>query len=214
MDQASDNESAGIVQVQDETNMPSPNWDHNLNDTKDNTTTKDTTTTKDNTTTKEHECPTSVPPCNRTNQAETTAPIVPDESGFSTSAAATTNSTGAALCPLSVTSLECIKLMSLHVLPALLLGVFFSIALTAMCVVAICLAYRKRCSCCNGRVRKDLSMKAKQARSNMHSLLGPSHQGFVKVKTFDSDSEEDDVIFPAILQESLTLCATTLHMGV
>ena len=160
-----DNESTGIVQVQDETNMPNQNWDDKLNDKKDNTATK------------EYECPTSVPPCNKKNLTAT-------------------NSTDAGLCPLSVTSLECIKLMSLHVLPALLLGVFFSIALTAMCAVAICLAYRKRCSCCNGsRVRKNLSMKAKQARGNMHSLLGPSHQGFVKVKTFDSDSEEEDVIF-------------------
>ena len=179
-----DNESTGIVQVQDETNMPNQNWDDNLNDKKENTTTK------------EYECPTSVPPCNKKNLTATTAPIVPDESGFSTTPAAATNSTDAGLCPLSVTSLECIKLMSLHVLPALLLGVFFSIALTAMCAVAICLAYRKRCSCCNGsKVRKNLSMKAKQARGNMHSLLGPSHQGFVKVKTFDSDSEEEDVIF-------------------
>ena len=102
------NESTGIVQVQDETNMPNQNWDDNLNDKKDNTATK------------EYECPTSVPPCNKKNLTATTAPIVPDESGFSTTLAAATNSTDAGLCPLSVTSLECIKLMSLHVLPALL----------------------------------------------------------------------------------------------
>lgn len=182
----SDSGNTTIVQVQDETNMPNSNWDKNLHDDKDNNITED------------YNCPSSVPPCrNRTNSSTTAAPVVPDESGFLTTLIpATTNATDVNVCPMSLSPLECIKLMALHTLPALLLGVCFTIAIAGMVAVAICLTCRSRGRCCNGkRMRRDLSRKAKQAKSNMHSLLGPSHQGFVKVKTFDSDSEEEDVIF-------------------
>lgn len=181
----SDIESTGTVRVQDETNMPNSKWDKNLHDDKDNTT-------------KDYNCPSSVPPCrNRTNSSTPAAPVVPDENGFlTTPVPATTNATDVPTCPMSLSPVECIKLMALHTLPALLLGVCFAIVLAGMVGVAVCLTCRGRGRCCNGkRMRRDLSKKAKQAKSNMHSLLGPSHQGFVKVKTFDSDSEEEDVIF-------------------
>ena len=167
----SDNESTGTVEVQDETNMPDENWDNKLKDDKENKTSD------------ENVCPSSVPPCNRTNKTATTPTSTTNDSSMDD------------VCPLSMSSRECIKMIALHALPAILLGVFFAIALAAMCAVALYLAYRRGSRCCNGSKMRGLSKKAKQAKSNMHSLLGPSHQGFVKVKTFDSDTEEEDVIF-------------------
>lgn len=172
----SDNQSTDTVEVQDETNMPDENWDSKLKDDKENKTSD------------EYMCPSSVPPCNRTNKTATTP--------TATTPTATTNDSHMDdVCPLSMSSRECIKMIALHALPAILLGVFFAIALAAMCAVALYLAYRRGSRCCNGSKMRGLSKKAKQAKSNMHSLLGPSHQGFVKVKTFDSDTEEEDVIF-------------------
>ena len=185
-----DSEQPDTVMVQDETNMPGPNWDKNLHDdvlpspepVTPNVTVKNTTAQESN-----DDCPSLVPPCNN----KTKSPSTPGESGFQTSAPS--NASDDILCPLSMGTLECIKAMALQSLPALLLGVFFTIAIALMIAVAICLTCRNRGRCCSScKGRRDL---AKTAKRNMHSLLGPSHQGFVKVKTFDSDSDGEDVIF-------------------
>ena len=71
--------------------------------------------------------------------------------------------------------------------------VFFVLGIIAVFAVLLVLC-RKRVRC-RGAVRGGLSEKAKQAKQNIHSLIGPNHKGFMKVRTFDSDSEAEDVVF-------------------
>ena len=71
--------------------------------------------------------------------------------------------------------------------------VLFVLGIIAVFAVLLVLC-RKRLGC-RRAVRVGLSEKAKQAKQNIHSLIGPNHKGFMKVRTFDSDSEVEDVVF-------------------
>jgi sugar lactone lactonase YvrE len=70
---------------------------------------------------------------------------------------------------------------------------------TIIVLVVLVLLCRRYYGCTRWRVRRGLSERAKQAKENIHSLIGPSHKGFVKVRTFDTDSEgEEDIVFQRI----------------
>ena len=70
---------------------------------------------------------------------------------------------------------------------------------TIIVLVVLVLLCRRYYRCTRWRVRRGLSERAKQAKENIHSLIGPSHKGFVKVRTFDTDSEgEEDIVFQRI----------------
>ena len=117
----------------------------------------------------DYECPKSVPPEN----CVTSGPIQP------------------VLCS---SGTECIaQFVNDNLNIVIVTIVFFVLGIIAVFAVLLVLC-RKRVRC-RGAVRGGLSEKAKQAKQNIHSLIGPNHKGFMKVRTFDSDSEAEDVVF-------------------
>ena len=174
------------VKVQDETNMPKADWEDDLHHDKVNDT-------------KIHEdCPQSVPPEN-CHKATPDSGLLPDENGFGNKHHKVILDEENDNCTVFSYDAECIHKSPLMHYGGIALGVAILVAI----ILVLCLSFVYVCwklQCCNRcssckRKNLNISKKAQKAKENLHSLLGPSHQGFVRVRTFDSESEAEDVIF-------------------
>ena len=198
------------VRVQDETNMPSDDYNKGLSDDKNVTNLNLGEDEED----EEYVCPPSVPPEDCISSSLTllmsSAPIDIQAtvqpsltaSGRTTilqetpppSTEAPPPSNGPIQPVVCSSGTECIaQFVNNNWNIIIVTIVLFVLGIIAVFAVLLVLC-RKRLGC-RRAVRVGLSEKAKQAKQNIHSLIGPNHKGFMKVRTFDSDSEVEDVVF-------------------